>query len=144
MNNTVGVLALQGAYQKHVDSLEKLGVKSRLIRKAGELDNCDALILPGGESTTISLLLHEYALYEPIIKFAEFMVRKRKWKMLNKLFVSGTINRGFFRKSKDFELVIYFSGLKKLIFEVYSDDINLKDPKLGIDFGVGDNWLQAH
>lgn len=67
------------------------------------------------------------------------MVRKRKWKMLNKLFVSGTINRGFFRKSKDFELVIYFSGLKKLIFEVYSDDINLKDPKLGIDFGVGDN-----
>jgi 5'-phosphate synthase pdxT subunit len=71
MNNTVGVLALQGAYQKHVDSLEKLGVKSILIRKAGELDNCDALILPGGESTTISLLLHEYALYEPIIKFAE-------------------------------------------------------------------------
>ena len=50
------------------------------------------------------------------------MVRKRKWKMLNKLFVSGTINRGFFRKSKDFELVIYFSGLKKLIFEVYSHE----------------------
>jgi hypothetical protein len=71
------------------------------------------------------------------------MVRKRKWKMLNKLFVSGTINRGFFRKSKDFELVIYFSGLKKLIFEVYSDDINLKDPKLGIDFGVGDNLDKA-
>jgi|SaaInlV_165m_DNA_1040744.scaffolds.fasta_scaffold32809_1 hypothetical protein len=72
-------------------------------------------------------------------KICRICGKKRKWKMLNKLFVSGTINRGFFRKSKDFELVIYFSGLKKLIFEVYSDDINLKDPKLGIDFGVGDN-----
>ena len=64
-------------------------------------------------------------------KICRICGKKRKWKMLNKLFVSGTINRGFFRKSKDFELVIYFSGLKKLIFEVYSDDINLKDPKLG-------------
>jgi 5'-phosphate synthase pdxT subunit len=71
MNNTVGVLALQGAYQKHVESLSRLGVKSRLIRKPSELENCDALILPGGESTTISLLLQENALYEPIKTFAE-------------------------------------------------------------------------
>lgn len=71
MNNTVGILALQGAYQKHVDSLVRLGVKSRLIRKADELENCDALILPGGESTTISLLLQENGLYEPIKTFAE-------------------------------------------------------------------------
>jgi len=71
MNTTVGVLALQGAYQKHVESLARLGVKSRLIRKTGELENCDALILPGGESTTISLLLQENALYEPIKIFAE-------------------------------------------------------------------------
>jgi len=71
MNNTVGVLALQGAYQKHVESLSRLGVKSRLIRKPSELENCDALILPGGESTTISLLLQENGLYEPIKAFAE-------------------------------------------------------------------------
>ena len=71
MNITVGVLALQGAYQKHVESLVRLGVESRLIRKADELENCDALILPGGESTTISLLLQENGLYEPIKTFAE-------------------------------------------------------------------------
>jgi len=59
--------------------------------------------------------------------------------MLNRLFVKGTIKRGFFRKSLDFELVIYFSGLKKLIFEVDSNNINIKDPKLKIDFGIGDN-----
>ena len=70
MNNTVGVLALQGAYQKHVESLSRLGVKSRLIRKPDELDGCNALIIPGGESTTISLLLQEYDLYGPIKSFA--------------------------------------------------------------------------
>jgi len=71
MNNTVGVLALQGAYQKHVESLSRLGVESRLVRKSSELEKCSALILPGGESTTISLLLQEYGLYEPIKSFAE-------------------------------------------------------------------------
>ena len=70
MNDVVGVLALQGAYQKHVESLSRLGVKSRLIRKPAELDDCDALIIPGGESTTISLLIQEYGFYEPIRAFA--------------------------------------------------------------------------
>ena len=71
MNNRVGILALQGAYQKHVESLARLGVESRLIRKPNELDNCSALILPGGESTTISLLIQEYGFYQPIRSFAE-------------------------------------------------------------------------
>jgi 5'-phosphate synthase pdxT subunit len=71
MNNTVGVLALQGAYQKHVDILSQLNVQSLLVRKASELENCNALILPGGESTTISLLIQKNGLYEPIIDFAK-------------------------------------------------------------------------
>ncbi len=71
MINTVGVLALQGAYQKHIEILSRLDVKSRLIRKAAELENCDALILPGGESTTISLLIQQNDLFEPIKDFAK-------------------------------------------------------------------------
>lgn len=71
MSNTVGVLALQGAYQKHVDSLSSLGVGSRLVRRPDELDNCCGLILPGGESTTISLLMQEYGFYEAIRAFAD-------------------------------------------------------------------------
>ncbi len=71
IDNTVGVLALQGAYQKHLDSLARLGVKSRLIRNPDELAECSALILPGGESTTISLLIQEYGFYQPIKSFAE-------------------------------------------------------------------------
>ncbi len=70
MDNTVGVLALQGAYQKHVDILSRLEVKSRLIRKASELTGCNALILPGGESSTISLLMQNNGLHEAIKDFA--------------------------------------------------------------------------
>ncbi|PCJ89201.1 MAG: pyridoxal 5'-phosphate synthase glutaminase subunit PdxT [Thiotrichaceae bacterium] len=71
MNETVGVLALQGAYQKHCDILSRLEVASRLIRRPNELSGCCALIIPGGESTTISLLIQEYGLYEAIRYFAE-------------------------------------------------------------------------
>lgn len=71
MKYIVGILALQGAYQKHAESLSRLDVESRLIRKPGELDDCSALILPGGESTTISLLIHEYGFYEAIKSFAK-------------------------------------------------------------------------
>ncbi len=71
MNKTVGVLALQGAYQKHVDSLARLDVATRLIRQPSELEDCDALILPGGESTSISLLLQTNGLFEPIRFFAK-------------------------------------------------------------------------
>jgi 5'-phosphate synthase pdxT subunit len=71
MNHIVGILALQGAYQKHIESLSSIGIKSTLVRKSSELDKCSALILPGGESTTISLLLQENNLYEPIIDFSK-------------------------------------------------------------------------
>lgn len=71
MKSCVGILALQGAYQKHVESLSRLGIESRLIRKPAELDDCSALIIPGGESTTISLLMQRNSLYEPIKAFAK-------------------------------------------------------------------------
>ena len=71
MNNAVGVLALQGAYQKHIDMLHTLGIPVHTVRHAHELDDCSALIIPGGESTTISLLIQKNGLYEPIKAFAE-------------------------------------------------------------------------
>lgn len=49
----VGVLALQGAFAKHAEMLHKLGVKVVEVRKPADLALCDALIIPGGESTTI-------------------------------------------------------------------------------------------
>ncbi len=71
MDKAVGVLALQGAYQKHIDMLHALGVPAHTVRQPHELDDCFALIIPGGESTTISLLIQKNGLYKPIKAFAE-------------------------------------------------------------------------
>lgn len=52
----IGVLGLQGAAREHVRSLGRLKVEARVVKRLADLDGLDALILPGGESTTISLL----------------------------------------------------------------------------------------
>lgn len=54
---TVGVLALQGDFDAHRRRVEELGARAVLVRKAEQLDKCDALIIPGGESTTFLKLL---------------------------------------------------------------------------------------
>jgi 5'-phosphate synthase pdxT subunit len=53
---TVGVLALQGAFAEHLDMLGRIGVAGREVRLPKDLEDLDALILPGGESTTIGKL----------------------------------------------------------------------------------------
>ena len=62
----VGVLALQGDVREHVTTLEQLGVVARLVRRATDLSGLDGLIIPGGESTTISHLLVTSGLREPL------------------------------------------------------------------------------
>ncbi len=62
----VGVLALQGAFALHVRSLARLGVTAVEVRTPAELDGVDALVLPGGESTTMSKLLDSQRLFEPL------------------------------------------------------------------------------
>jgi len=53
-NITVGVLALQGSFLEHKKMIESLGYKSLEVRKTSELEKIDALIIPGGESTTMN------------------------------------------------------------------------------------------
>ncbi len=65
----VGVLALQGDFREHREMLERLGHAVREIRKAEQLEGLDALIIPGGESTTIARLLISNDLREPIREF---------------------------------------------------------------------------
>jgi 5'-phosphate synthase pdxT subunit len=63
---TIGVLALQGDVREHLTALRECGAKARAVRRPGELDEVDALVIPGGESTTISKLADEFGLREPI------------------------------------------------------------------------------
>ena len=62
----IGVLALQGAAAEHIQMMSALGAEAVPVRLPSELDGIDALIIPGGESTTISKLLSDYGLMEPI------------------------------------------------------------------------------
>lgn len=62
----VGVLALQGAVELHARSLERLGTVPVEVKRAEQLDDVEALVLPGGESTTISMLLERQELFEPV------------------------------------------------------------------------------
>ena len=70
----IGVLAIQGGYRKHQESLLKLKVNSVAVKYERQLNNCSALIIPGGESTTISKLLKKNSLEKPI---SEFALRRR-------------------------------------------------------------------
>jgi 5'-phosphate synthase pdxT subunit len=65
---TVGVLALQGDVREHVSTLKSLGVDVIEVKKPEQLAIIDALVIPGGESTTISKLSEIFGMYEPIRK----------------------------------------------------------------------------
>jgi pyridoxal 5'-phosphate synthase pdxT subunit len=63
---TIGVLALQGAFSRHVDAFGRLGAEAVEVRRPEQLDSVDALVIPGGESGTISMLLERSGLFEPV------------------------------------------------------------------------------
>ncbi|WP_422733678.1 pyridoxal 5'-phosphate synthase glutaminase subunit PdxT [Micromonospora sp. WMMD558] len=64
----IGVLALQGDVREHADALAAAGADARPVRRCEELDAVDGLVIPGGESTTISKLADIFELREPIDK----------------------------------------------------------------------------
>lgn len=62
----IGVLALQGDFREHLKTAVESGHTAVEVRRVSELEECDALILPGGESTAIALLANNYGLIDPI------------------------------------------------------------------------------
>jgi 5'-phosphate synthase pdxT subunit len=67
----IGILALQGGFAKHIDVLNQLEVESIEVRLPDQLGDIDALILPGGESTTNIKLIQTYHMFDPISNFAK-------------------------------------------------------------------------
>lgn len=87
---TIGVLALQGAFSEHLQLLRHAVAALRAsnestevswafieVRTPEELAKCDALIIPGGESTTISLVAQSSGLLEPLREFVKYVFSKR-------------------------------------------------------------------
>ena len=65
---TIGVFALQGDVREHLRVLADLGVETITVRRPAELEACDGLIIPGGESTTMFKLARAFELFEPLQK----------------------------------------------------------------------------
>ncbi|MFN4073127.1 MAG: pyridoxal 5'-phosphate synthase glutaminase subunit PdxT [Thermus sp.] len=66
MRSVVGVLALQGDFREHKEALKRLGVEAKEVRKREHLEGVKALVIPGGESTTIGKLAREYGIEEEV------------------------------------------------------------------------------
>ncbi len=134
-NITVGVLAIQGDFEKHLEQLRLLGVQSREVRLPHDLEGLSALILPGGESTTMDKLLDRFALREPLTQFC-----------LSKP-VYGTCAGMILlcAKIKDNQ-----SGVKPLgVIDIevlrngYGRQVFSFEEKLEIDFGKGNTHIEA-
>ena len=67
---TIGVLAVQGNFREHAAMLRRLGANAVEVRKPGELEGLDGLVVPGGESTTFMRLMRLYGLDEAVRSFA--------------------------------------------------------------------------
>jgi 5'-phosphate synthase pdxT subunit len=63
---TIGILALQGDVAEHAAALEELGTRPRLVRRPADLEGLSGVVLPGGESTTLSLLLESSELFDAL------------------------------------------------------------------------------
>lgn len=90
MTITVGVLALQGAFLEHLVLLKRaadclhhegstVSFEFTEVRNADQLARCDALIIPGGESTTISLVAAQSGLLEPLRDFVKYAIPISCW-----------------------------------------------------------------
>ncbi len=66
MSARVGVLALQGDFREHAAAVERLGAIAVLVRRTDDLAGIDALVIPGGESTTIGKLADWHGLVDPL------------------------------------------------------------------------------
>jgi len=66
MSPTIGVFALQGDVREHLRVLDSLGARAIGVRRLGELERCDGMVVPGGESTTMLKLARTFDLFEPI------------------------------------------------------------------------------
>lgn len=109
---TIGVLAIQGAFHKHALGLSRLGYQAKYVRDQVDLNECDRLIIPGGESTTILKLLKKHELLSPLRTFVQnkptmgtcaglilMASSKSKFQTLDAL--SVTVDRNKYGRQKD-------------------------------------------
>ena len=154
----IGVLALQGAFREHLHVLKKLNVEAAEVRLPEELDGLDALIIPGGESTTIGKLTIKYDLISPLRRFAG---EKPVWGICAGMVLMakeigrdqpllGVMNivverNAFGRQKESFETDLYVSAIKNGNEKPFPG-VFIRSPKLVATMGKAKEiaWLDDH
>jgi len=138
--NNIGILALQGNYEQHKNILKALEVNTNYVRYPEELDKCDGLIIPGGESTTMSIqikrngfrnVLVEYSTKKPILGICAGMIMLSSKNNSNNVEPLGLMDFSVKRNSWGRQ-VASFSGQLKLKFDNSKDydGIFIRAPKI--------------
>ena len=94
----VGVLGIQGGFSKHKEMIDSMGYKTAIVRTPDELKKINALIIPGGESTTFLNLFDKLDLEDAIKEYSINSIQaivKRIRKKLPKGLISTNYNRGY-------------------------------------------------
>ncbi|MFN0064631.1 MAG: pyridoxal 5'-phosphate synthase glutaminase subunit PdxT [Chlamydiales bacterium] len=108
----IGVLALQGAFQKHLDMLHTLNVEGVAIRSANQCAKVDGIIIPGGESTTISSMLEGFCFDKPLFGTCAGLIIMQKLGLID---ISVQRN-GYGRQKDSFSTTINFLGKRSALF----------------------------
>lgn len=123
----VGVLALQGDFEEHLSALKRLPVEAFLVKDQEGLSKIDALVIPGGESTTMGILLTRWGLKEVIVRRAKegmpilgtcagmILMAKNveNWEQPLLGLMNVTVRRNAFGRQKDsFECELDIKGLE--------------------------------
>lgn len=134
----IGVLALQGAFRDHARVLRRLGAEVYEVRLPEELDDLDGLVIPGGESTTISSLAEEYGLDDAIRDFrapifgtcAGMIVLDRQHLGLAELDVE---RNAYGRQVRSFEADVDLAGEDRPIRGVFIRAPRIRDAGPGVE-----------
>ncbi|WP_456419308.1 pyridoxal 5'-phosphate synthase glutaminase subunit PdxT [Methanocaldococcus infernus] len=141
----IGVLAIQGAVEEHLEALKRAGYEGKRIKRVEDLKDVEALIIPGGESTTIGKLMKKYNFLDvlkkgtiPILGTCAGMVLLSKGTGINQILLELmdiTVKRNAYgRQRESFEKEIEVKGLGKIngvfirapiVDKILSDDVEV-------------------
>ena len=128
----VGVLALQGDYQKHLEILDSINIKGVEVRFAEDFDRVDRLIIPGGESTVIAELLTRLNLDE---KFASFVRTHPVWgTCAGMILLASVVNDHSVKSLGAIDIAVERNGYGRQVFStVVAADLALNGHRESLD-----------
>lgn len=121
---TIGVLGLQGTIREHVQAVENCGGQAVVVRTADQLSHLDGVILPGGGSKTIELLLEQSGFIEPLKEFAKsgkpmFGTGAGLMILANLALIDVTVERSTFTQQENFEAELAVAGVAPSVTVVF-------------------------